>query len=121
VTMAIRGLVRDAESWRTLLGVFETFDDASQAVSGIIAAGIVPAALEMMDRLIVEAVEAAYHFGFPTDAGAVLIVELDGPAAELDAQVRAVTEVCRAHGARDVRLAPDEPPRAALWQNPTRA
>jgi glycolate oxidase len=121
VTRATLRLVREPEQWRTLLGVFETVDAASSAVSGIIAAGIVPAALEMMDRLIVEAVEAAFHFGFPTDAGAVLIVELDGPAAELDEQLRAVLEVCRAHGAREVRLAEDEAQRAALWKSRKRA
>jgi glycolate oxidase len=121
VTRATLRLVREPEQWRTLLGVFETVDAASTAVSGIIAAGIVPAALEMMDRLIVEAVEAAYHFGFPTDAGAVLIVELDGPAAELDAQMRAVIEICRAHGAREVRVAADEAERAALWKSRKRA
>ena len=68
--------------------VFDSVDDASSAVSGIIAAGMVPAALEMMDQLIVQAVEAAFHFGFPLDAGAVLIVELDGPAAGLDEQAQ---------------------------------
>lgn len=121
VTKATLRLVREPEQWRTLLGVFETVADASNAVSGIIAAGIVPAALEMMDRLIVEAVEAAFHFGFPTDAGAVLIVELDGPAAELDDQMRAVSEVCRAHGAREVRVAENEAQRAALWKSRKRA
>ena len=68
-----------------MLAVFATVADATATVSAIIAAGIVPAALEMMDRIIVAAVEAAYHFGFPTDAGAVLIIEIDGPAAGLDA------------------------------------
>jgi glycolate oxidase len=121
VTRATLRLVREPEQWRTLLGVFETVAAASNAVSGIIAAGIVPAALEMMDRLIVAAVEAAFHFGFPTDAGAVLIVELDGPAAELDAQVRAVIDVCRAHGAREVRVAESEAERAALWKSRKRA
>src|SRR5215470_6725423 len=121
VTRATLRLVREPEQWRTLLGVFETVDAASSAVSGIIAAGIVPAALEMMDRLIVEAVEAAFHFGFPTDAGAVLIVELDGPAAELDQQMHAVIDVCRAHGAREVRVAEDAAQRAALWKSRKRA
>ncbi len=121
VTRATLRLVREPEQWRTLLGVFETVADACSAVSGIIAAGIVPAALEMMDRLIVQAVEAAFHFGFPTDAGAVLIVELDGPAAELDDQMRAVIEGCRAHGAREVRVAEDEAQRAALWKSRKRA
>ena len=90
-------------------------------VSGIIAAGIVPAALEMMDQLIVEAVEAAFHFGFPTDAGAVLIVELDGPAAGLDAQAqRVVDDLPRARRARGARRR-DEAERAALWKSRKRA
>jgi glycolate oxidase len=121
VTRATLRLVREPEDWRTLLGVFETVSDASNAVSDIIATGIVPAALEMMDRLIVEAVEAAFSFGFPTDAGALLIVEIDGPAAEMDAQMRAVIEVCRSHGAREVRVAEDEVQRAALWKSRKRA
>src|SRR5262245_28151766 len=121
VTRATLRLVREPEEWRTLLGVFETVDDACNAVSGIIAAGIVPAALEMMDRLIVEAVEAAFHFGFPTDAGAVLIVELDGPGAELDEQMRAVGEICRGRAAREVRMADSAAQRAALWKSRKRA
>jgi len=121
VTRATLRLVREPEQWRTLLAVFETVEAASNAVSGIIAAGMVPAALEMMDQLIVQAVEAAYHFGFPTDAGAVLIVELDGPAAELDGQMHAAIEVCRAHGARTVRVAENEQERAALWKSRKRA
>jgi glycolate oxidase len=121
VTSATLRLVRVPEAWRTLLGVFESVADASNAVSGIIATGIVPAALEMMDRLIVEAVEAAFHFGFPTDAGAVLIVELDGATAELEGHMRAVIEACRAHGAREVRVAETEQQRAALWKSRKRA
>ncbi len=121
VTKATLRLIREPEQWRTLLAVFESVDDASNAVSGIIAAGIVPAALEMMDRLIVQAVEAAFHFGFPTDAGAVLIVELDGAAAELDAQLGAVIETCRTHSAREVRVAASEAERAALWTSRKRA
>jgi glycolate oxidase len=121
VTRATLRLVRRPEAWHTLLGVFESVEDASSAVSGIIAAGIVPAALEMMDRLIIAAVEAAFHFGFPTDAGAVLIVEIDGPRAGLEEQARRVVEVCRAHGAREVRVAADEEERAALWKSRKRA
>jgi glycolate oxidase len=121
VTAAILRLVREPESWRTFLGVFDTVDAASNAVSGIIAAGIVPAALEMMDHLMVQAVEAAFQYGFPTDAGAVLIVELDGAEAELDAQGRAVIDICRSHGAREVRMAADEQQRAALWKSRKRA
>jgi glycolate oxidase len=121
VTRAILRLVRCPEAWRTCLGVFESVDDASGAVSDIIAAGIVPAALEMMDRLIVGAVEAAYHIGWPLDAGAVLIVELDGPAAGLEEQTARVIDVCRTNHARVVRVAQDEHERAALWKSRKRA
>ncbi len=78
VTKVTVGLTRDPESGRTFLGVFETVEAATEAVSGIIAAGIVPAALEMLDNLMIRAVEAAFSFGFPTEAGAVLIIEADG-------------------------------------------
>ena len=121
VTKATLRLVRQPEAWRTLLGIFESVDDATASVSGIIGAGIIPAALEMMDQLIVGAVEAAFHFGFPTDAGAVLIVELDGLAAGLDQQAQRVAEICRANRARDVQVAKDEAERAALWKSRKRA
>jgi glycolate oxidase len=87
----------------------------------VIAAGIVPAALEMMDQTIISAVEAAYHFGFPTDAEAVLIIELDGLAAGVAAQVERAVAVCRAKRAREVRVAKDEAERAALWKSRKRA
>jgi glycolate oxidase len=121
VTRATLRLTREPEGVRTLLAVFDGVDAACRAVSGIIAAGIVPAALEMMDRLIVEAVEAAFQVGLPTDAGAVLLVELDGAAAELDQQAQATVEVCRTHGAREVRVARDEVERNALWKSRKRA
>jgi glycolate oxidase len=121
VTKATLRLVRQPEAWRTLLGIFESVDDATASVSGIIGAGIIPAALEMMDQLIVGAVEAAFHFGFPTDAGAVLIVELDGLAAGLDQQAQRVAEICRANRARDVQVAKDDAERAALWKSRKRA
>jgi glycolate oxidase len=121
VTQATLRLVRQPEAWKTLLGIFESVDDATATVSGIIAAGMIPAALEMMDQLIVEAVEAAFHFGFPTDAGAVLIVELDGLAAGLDQQVQRIVEICRANRVRAVRVAKDEAERAALWKSRKRA
>jgi glycolate oxidase len=121
VTRATLRLTRAPEAYRTLLAVFESVDAASEAVSGIIASGIVPAALEMMDRLILGAVEAAYHLGLPTDAGAVLLVELDGPAVGLDDQMARVDSVCRAHGARELRVARDEHERAALWKARKRA
>jgi len=121
VTTATLRLLRQPEACKTLLAIFESVDDATATVSGIIAAGIVPAALEMMDQLIVTAVEAAFRFGFPTDAGAVLIVELDGLAAGLDEHAERVAAICRAQHARDVRVAKDEAERAALWKSRKRA
>ena len=121
VTQATLRLVRQPEAWKTLLAVFDSVDDATASVSGIIGAGIVPAALEMMDQLIVGAVEAAFHAGLPTDAGAVLLVELDGLAAGLDPQVERVAEICRAQRAREVRVAADEAERAVLWKSRKRA
>src|SRR5216117_1217274 len=105
VTRVLLRLIRAPQAYKTMLGVFESVDEASQTVSDIIAAGIVPGAMEMMDQLITQAVEAAYHFGFPLDAGAVLIVELDGLAAGLERQAERVIDICRKNRARDVRLA----------------
>ena len=121
VTRATLRLVRSPEAYKTLLAVFESVDAASEAVSGIIAAGIVPAALEMMDRLMLEAVEAAFRIGLPTDAGAVLLVELDGPSVGLDPQAASVAAVCRANQVREIRVARDDAERAALWKCRKRA
>src|SRR5262249_48785524 len=98
VTKITVGLARDPEAGRTLLGVFESVDDATETVSGIIAAGIVPAALEMLDNLMIQAVEKAFHFGFPTEAGAVLIIEIDGLDSGLDREAQAIAQIVRAHG-----------------------
>ena len=88
VTRVLVRLTPKPSTFKTFLGVFDSVDNASQTVSDIISAGIVPAALEMMDQLITAAVEEAYQFGFPLDAGAVLIVELDGLAEGVEAQGR---------------------------------
>jgi glycolate oxidase len=109
-------LVRLPETVRTLLAAFAGTDDAGAATSAIIAAGVVPAAVEMMDALAIEAAEAAVHCGYPGGAGAVLIVELDGPAAEVDAQFTAVEDFCRAHGAFEIRIAADDAERALFWK-----
>jgi glycolate oxidase len=92
------GLSRDPEAGRTLLGVFESVDAATETVSGIIAAGIVPAALEMLDNLMIQAIEQAFGFGFPTEAGAVLIIEVDGLDAGLDREAEAIAEIVRSRG-----------------------
>jgi glycolate oxidase len=121
VTAATLRLVPLPEAVTTMLAVFATVAAATETVSAIIAAGIVPAALEMMDRTIVSAVEAAFRFGFPTAAGAVLIIEIDGDAAGLAASAARIEALCRAHGATDVRRAADETERAALWKCRKRA
>jgi len=121
VTAATLRLVPLPEAVTTMLAVFTTVAEATATVSAIIAVGIIPAALEMMDRTIVAAVEAAFHFGFPTDAGAVLIIEIDGDAAGLDASATRIEALCRDHGASRVRRAADEVERAALWKSRKRA
>ncbi len=109
-------LTRDPEGVRTMLGVFESVDDATTAISRIIGAGIIPAALEMMDQGIIEAVEAAFHFGFPLDAQAVLLIEVDGVEAGLDGQRDRIVQLCSECGAREVRQARDAKERLALWK-----
>src|SRR6185436_7995269 len=121
VTRVLVRLIRAPQAYKTMLGIFESVDDASQAVSDIISDGIVPGALEMMDQLITQAVEAAYHFGFPMDAGAVLIIELDGLAAGLDKQTERVMALCQKNRARKVSLARTEEERAELWKCRKRA
>jgi glycolate oxidase len=109
-------LVRLPQSVRTLLAAFSTTDDAGAATSTIIAAGVVPAAIEMMDALAIEAAEEAVHCGYPEGAGAVLIVELDGPAPEVDAQFAQVERFCRDSGAFEIRIAADDTERALFWK-----
>src|SRR5205085_655466 len=109
-------ITRTPEAYRTLLGVFETVDDATNTISDIIGAGIVPGALEMLDQLILQAVEAAFHFGFPLDAGAVLIMEVDGLEAGLDADAERIASIARKNKAREVRRANSDAERLLLWK-----
>jgi glycolate oxidase len=110
-------ITRNPEAYRTLLGVFETVDDATNTISDIIGAGIVPGALEMLDQLILQAVEAAFHFGFPLDAGAVLIMEVDGLEAGLDADADAIIAIAKENGAREARRANTDAERLLLWKS----
>jgi len=121
VTEVTVRLERTPAAARTLLAIFESVDQATAAVSAIIAAGIVPAAIEMMDRLIIEAVEAAYHFGFPTDAGAVLIVEVDGLEAAVESEVERIVALLKDLQARNIRTAATAEEREALWRSRKRA
>jgi glycolate oxidase len=109
-------LTRLPEQVRTLLAAFTTTDQAGAATSAIIGAGVVPAAIEMMDALAIEAAEAAVACGYPAGAGAVLIVELDGPTAEVEAQFDQVTGLCDANGAFELRIAADDAERALFWK-----
>jgi glycolate oxidase len=101
---------------QTLLAAFATTDEAGAATSAIIGAGIVPAAVEMMDALAIEAAEAAVHCGYPEGAGAVLIVELDGPQAEVEAQFAVVSRLCEDNAAFAIRIARDDAERALFWK-----
>ena len=115
VTKATLRILRRPEAVLTLLAGFESIDLAGEAVSAIIGRGIVPAAVEMMDRLTIQAAEAAVQPRFP-DANAVLIVELDGPQAEVDEQFAVVESVCRAQGATSVEIARDQAHRERIWR-----
>jgi len=110
------------ESVRTLLGIFDTVEAAGRAVTAIVGEGLLPAALEIMDGGSIRAVEAsAYAAGYPTDAGAVLVVEFDGTDAGLDADAAQAEACCLEAGAREVRRAADDAQRAALWQGRKKA
>lgn len=115
VTAATVQLMPLAEAVRTLLVTFATIEDASAAVSAIIAAGIVPTAMEMMDGKVCRAVEAAVHAGYPTDVGGVLLIEIESVADGLDDVMARIAAICRAHKAGEVRFAATAAERAALW------
>jgi glycolate oxidase subunit GlcD len=107
---------------RTMLAAFGSVRAASEAVSAVIAAGIVPAALEMMDQACVRAVEASiYSAGYPTDAAAVLLVEVDGQPPQVEAETAAVVRLLRTHGAGSVLSAADLADRTRLWQGRKKA
>ena len=115
-------LLPNAPGVRTLLADFMSLQDAARATSAIIACGILPAALEMMDGAAVRIVESSiYAAGYPTDCEAVLLVDLDGVADGLEDDVRAVAAICHEHGARQVRIAADATERTRLWQGRKKA
>ena len=114
-TVTVR-LVRSPEEVRTLLAGFASTDHAGAATSAIIAAGIVPAAIEMMDALAIEAAEAAVHCNYPAGAGAVLVIELDGAAVDVEHEFAEVERLCREHDAFEIRVATDPAERALIWK-----
>jgi glycolate oxidase len=115
VTQVTVRILRRPESVQTLLSAFPSIDAAGTAVSEIIAAGIIPAAIEMMDALAIEAAEAAVHPGFPP-ADTILIVELDGSAAEVAALFDLVQDICRKSGATTIEVARTVEQRARIWK-----
>ncbi|MGH7389807.1 MAG: FAD-binding oxidoreductase [Candidatus Rokuibacteriota bacterium] len=116
VTAVTVRLLHVPEAVKTVLASFATMVDAAQAVSEIIASGIVPAALEMLDEVIIRAINGSLGTIYPAGAGAVLLIELDGPRAEVEAQAVDVAAVCRLRGALTVSVARDEAERAVLWK-----
>jgi glycolate oxidase len=113
--IAVR-ILKKPQAVKTVLAVFDEIDHASAAVSAIIARGLVPAAVEMIDQLTIQAVEDAFGCGYPRDAAAALLVELDGLQVGLDAEAERIVAACRESGAREVRTARDENERALLWK-----
>jgi glycolate oxidase len=115
VTKAIVKLTPLSEAVRTLLAVFPSVETASNAVSAVIAAGSVPAAMEMMDNIAIVAVEAAKHAGYPTEAGGVLLIDVEGVREGLDELVAKIADICRAEGAYEIRVPKSEQEREKLW------
>src|SRR4029077_13477657 len=116
VTKVAVRLMQTRESVRTLLAIFDRMDAATQTVVDITAAGILPAALEIMDRLTIEAVETGAPVGFPRDADAVLLVEVEGLREQTEQSLNLVRTICETNGAREVKVAKDDTERQLLWK-----
>ncbi len=116
VTKVTVRIMRKPEAVKTLMGVFDSIEDASNSVSGIVARGIVPVAIEMMDNNSIQAVEKGVAAGYPTDAVAVLLAEVDGPKDEVEALVDPIIEVFKENHVGEVRIAKDEDERLLLWK-----
>ncbi len=115
VTKVILRILRAPEAVKTILAIYNTVEDAGNTVSAIIAEGIIPATLEMMDHVVMKAVEASVQAGYPLDAAAVLIIELDGLRDGMERQAGKIVEICRANGVREIQTAKDDAERAKLW------
>jgi glycolate oxidase len=115
VTKIIVRMVHLSEAVKTLVAIFDSIDDASNTVSEIISSGVIPSAIEMMDQMILQAVEADSHAGYPLDAAAVLLMEAEGLAESVHEQVEAIVRICESHHARSVRIAANEEERQRFW------
>jgi glycolate oxidase len=116
VTKITVRLMPKPEDARTMVAIFNQLEDAGETVTDLLRQGIIPAAAEIVDNLIARAVEAANHLGYPDDAGAVLLIEVDGLPDGLDDLAETIITTCRAHNAREVRFARTEEERVALWK-----
>jgi glycolate oxidase len=115
-TRIVLRVVPKPEAVRTLVAFFDSTEEAGDVVSEIVSAGLVPGAMEMMDKLSIEAAEASVHAGFPLDAGAALVVELDGSEHECETGFGEVQEICERGGATGVRVAEDDADREQIWK-----
>jgi glycolate oxidase len=115
-TKVVVRILKKPQAVKTVLAVFDEIDRASAAVSAIIGRGLVPAAIEMIDHLTIQAVEDAFHCGYPRDAAAALLIELDGLAVGIEVQAERIVEACRDAGAREIRMARTEAERQLLWK-----
>ena len=116
VTKVFLRIIKKPQVVKTLLASFERIEDAGASVSAIISSGVIPAGMEIMDNLSINAVESTVGAGYPRDAGAILLVELDGPGVEVNAQVPAVNGILRENGAIEIKLAADESERQLFWK-----
>ncbi|HIF13610.1 MAG TPA: FAD-binding protein [Dehalococcoidia bacterium] len=121
VTKVAVRLVPIPEAIRTMVAAFSSVEAASETVADIVASGVIPGAVEMIDRLCIEAVEPAFHPGYPEDAQAILLVEVDGLIETVAEQAALVEELCRKHGTTDWRTAEDEVERETLWASRKKA
>jgi len=115
ITKLILRIVPKAEAVKTMMCIYNTIKDGSDTVSAIIADGIIPATLEMMDNLTITAVEDAYNAGLPKDAAAVLIIELDGLKDGMERLTERVQNICKQHNVREIRVAKDQAERDKIW------
>ena len=115
-TKIVVRILKKPQTVKTILAVFDEIDRASEAVSAVIGRGLVPAAMEMIDHLTIQAVEDAFGCGYPRDAAAALLIELDGLAVGMDAQAERIVAACREAGAREIRAAKNEAERQLLWK-----
>ena len=116
VTAVTVRLIRENEAIRTMLAIFDTVDDASNAVSEVIRRRVVPMAMEMLDQETIRVVEPRVHAGYPLDAGAVLLIEVEGLEEAVEHEAAVVVDACHSQGAREVRTAEEEAEREALWE-----